>query len=70
MQQQLDEYLTTPETAKRLGVSKSFLDKSRLTGGGPPYLKFAKTVRYHWPTVKAWAGKQTHTSTSEYCEGA
>jgi hypothetical protein len=64
------EFFDVKETAKRLGVSASHLNKLRVTGGGPPYAKFAKAVRYHWPTVKGWAEKQSHTSTSEYCEVA
>jgi predicted DNA-binding transcriptional regulator AlpA len=63
---QHDEYLDVTQTAKRLGVSASFLNKARVTGDGPPYAKFAKAVRYDWAAVKEWAVKQTRHSTSEY----
>ena len=59
------EYLDTNETARRLNVSPSFLNKARLTGDGPPFCKFAKTVRYYWPTVVAWAASRSRSSTSE-----
>jgi hypothetical protein len=58
------EYISVTETAKRLGVSASFLNKACVTGDRPPYAKFAKAVRYHWPDVKEWAIKQTRRSTS------
>jgi hypothetical protein len=67
---QQDEYLDSVETAKRLGVSTSFLNKARVTGDGPPYAKFGSRVRYHWPTAKAWADRRTHNSTSEYSQVA
>jgi hypothetical protein len=59
------EYLDTKETARRLNVSPSFLNKARLTGDGPPFCKFAKTVRYYWPTVVAWAASCSRSSTSD-----
>jgi hypothetical protein len=67
---QHDEYLDVTETARRLSVSASFLNKARVTGDGPPYAKFAKAVRYHWPAVKEWAVRQTRRSTSEHFEVA
>jgi hypothetical protein len=46
-------------------VSASFLNKARLTGDGPRYLKIGKTVRYEWSTVLKWLEEQTRRSTSE-----
>lgn len=70
MSQQPPEFLDVDETAGRLGVSASFLNKARMTGGGPPYVKFAKTVRYHWPAVLEWADSRVRHSTSENREVA
>jgi hypothetical protein len=58
-------YNATEATALQLGVSSSYLNKARLSGGGPPYVKFGHAVRYHWPTVRAWAEGQTRRSTSD-----
>jgi len=60
-----DEFLDVETTAKRLNVSISFLNKARGSGDGPPFCKFAKTVRYHWPSVKEWASSRVRQSTSE-----
>ena len=60
------EYLDTQQTAKRAGVSPSFLNKARMTGGGPKYRKIGKTVRYFWPEVQAWLDGKAVNSTSQY----
>jgi predicted DNA-binding transcriptional regulator AlpA len=63
--QMFPEFLDVAETANRLGVSASFLNKARLAGDGPRYLKIGKTVRYEWSTVLKWLEEQTRRSTSE-----
>jgi predicted DNA-binding transcriptional regulator AlpA len=61
-----NEFLDVAETAKRLGVSSSFMNKARLTGEGPPYLKIGRrAVRYDWARVLAWASEQSRRSTSD-----
>jgi predicted DNA-binding transcriptional regulator AlpA len=64
------EFVDVCEVAKRLGVSASFLNKARLTGDGPPYLKIGKTVRYDWHRVIEWAEAHSRRSTSETREVA
>jgi predicted DNA-binding transcriptional regulator AlpA len=46
------------------GISKSWLDKSRLNGRGPRYVKIGRRVMYDLIDLQAWlAGqKQDHTS--------
>lgn len=46
------------------GISKSWLDKSRLNGRGPRYVKIGRRVMYDLIDLRAWlAGrKQNHTS--------
>jgi predicted DNA-binding transcriptional regulator AlpA len=46
--------LTPKETAARLKVSTSWLAKARMTGDGPPYIKFGKSVRYTEAALQAW----------------
>ncbi len=60
-----DSEFLVNEVAKRLCVSASFLNKARLTGGGPPYAKFSRVVRYNWPAVKEWLATRTRLSTSD-----
>jgi predicted DNA-binding transcriptional regulator AlpA len=64
------EFIDATEVAKRLGVSASFLNKARLTGSGPPYVKFGAAVRYNWAGVLEWTSKKTQRSTSESREVA
>jgi predicted DNA-binding transcriptional regulator AlpA len=46
------------------GISKSWLDKSRLNGRGPRYVKIGRRVMYDLIDLRAWlAGrKQNHNS--------
>lgn len=65
---QSDNYqrrVRTPEAAIYLGLSKSTLEKLRLTGGGPRYAKLGKIVTYALDDLVAWADERTRTSTSE-----
>lgn len=62
----LSEYCDTDGAAALLGISVSSLTKRRMKGDGPPFLKFSKLVRYHVPTLHAWAAARQHRSTSEY----
>lgn len=47
----------TPEAARRLSVSRSFLEKKRFFGDadGPPYIKIGRAVRYRLVDLEAWA---------------
>ena len=49
------EYLTTREVAAITGLSRRTLDGYRDKGGGPPYYKFARSVRYTRTDVDNWA---------------
>jgi hypothetical protein len=59
------EFVDVAEVAKRLDISVSFLNKARVFGGGPPYIKIGRTVRYDWPATLDWAKSKTRASTSE-----
>jgi hypothetical protein len=58
-------FIDTRAAGRFLGVSASFLNKARLTGGGPAYAKFGAHVRYTVPSLLAYAESRTRTSTSE-----
>lgn len=58
--------LRTPEAAAYLGLSKSTLEKRRLTGDGPRYTKLGpKVVSYLLEDLDAWADARMRNSTSE-----
>jgi predicted DNA-binding transcriptional regulator AlpA len=58
-------HLRTPEAARYLGVSPSFLNHARLRGNGPAYRKLsAKVVCYDLADLQAWASSKTKRSTS------
>jgi predicted DNA-binding transcriptional regulator AlpA len=62
-----ERLLTTPEAAADLRVSKSYLDKRRVYGGGPKFLRFGKRkVLYRKRDLDAWAAQHSFNSTSEY----
>ncbi len=60
-----DGHLTTAEAAQRLGVSTSYLNKLRLTGGGPVFMKMGTKVVYSPSDLSAWAASRRRTSTSQ-----
>lgn len=62
-----DESLLTPqEAAADLRVSKSYLDKQRVYGGGPQFLRFGRKVLYRKSDLDFWAAQHRFKSTSEY----
>ena len=57
--------LRTTQAAEYLNLSKSTLEKLRLTGGGPRYAKLGKIVIYGLSDLDAWTEARMRTSTSE-----
>jgi hypothetical protein len=43
------------EAAQYLRVSKSFLDKARIYGGGPLHMRFGRAVVYSTEDLDDWA---------------
>jgi excisionase family DNA binding protein len=52
------------EAAKYLGISRSWLDKKRLDGNGPPYLKLGRRVIYERSDLDAWATSKRRFQTT------
>jgi predicted DNA-binding transcriptional regulator AlpA len=66
-------FLQTPGAAARLGFAASTLEKMRLKGNGPPYLRLSpRRIVYDAEKLDAWARSREFNSTSEYprCQGA
>ena len=53
------------QTAHHMGVSVSWLDKSRLSGLGPAYIKIGGAVRYTFADVEKFLAAHRRSSTSE-----
>ena len=60
-----DAYVDSVTLAKMLGTSRAFLDKRRIRGGGPPYVRFDVGVRYQIRAVKAWLAVFTARSSQQ-----
>jgi hypothetical protein len=57
--------LTPRETAKHLRCSERKLERHRLVGDGPPFVKIGAAIRYPLSELEKWLAKHTHHSTSE-----
>lgn len=51
--------------AAYVGASKSFMDKARLNGNGPVFLKLGKKVLYDLGDLDAWLACRRRRSTSD-----
>ena len=59
-----DEYVDTVQLASVLKMSRSYFEKLRWRGGGPPYLKFSSRVLYRFGDVRAWLPAHVRCQTS------
>jgi predicted DNA-binding transcriptional regulator AlpA len=62
----LSPYRDTRGVSAHTGLSASLFEKLRVIGGGPPFIKVGKAVRYKLADVDTWLAEQTRRSTSEY----
>ena len=53
------------EAAKYLGMSLSWMQRSRWDGSGPPFVKLNHAVRYRQSDLEAWIEARLQRSTSE-----
>lgn len=61
----IEHLLTTDEAAKRLSVTSSYLEKMRVLGGGPEFVKLGRSVRYQSAALTAWVQSGVRRSTSD-----
>ena len=57
--------LNTEQTAQRLGLSPRTLERYRVTGEGPEYLKMGHAVRYTVSALERWLKGCKRRSTSD-----
>ena len=61
--------LTEKEAALIVGMSVPWMQRKRWEGGGPPYVKYDRAVRYRLEDLQAWvdahAGRQNTSQTGD-----
>jgi len=60
-----DALMTEAQTAEFLQVSIRTLQANRVRGGGPPYVKLGRSVRYRRRDVIAWLDQRLRVHTSQ-----
>jgi hypothetical protein len=58
-------WLTEVEAAAHLNMSRKWLQKARLTGGGPRFAKFGAAVRYSMADLEEFERLSLRHSTSD-----
>lgn len=61
--------LRTADAAKHLGLSASTLNKWRVDGRGPRFVKLGRSVCYRLTDLDSWLAEHVRSSTSEYDTG-
>lgn len=61
--------LSTPQAAEYLGLKPNYLEKLRISGGGPAFVKItggpAGMIRYTREDLDAWVAASRRRSTSD-----
>lgn len=60
-----DEWLSTDQLACLTKTSRSYWDKARVRGDGPPYIMVGNRPRYNHGGTEKWLIARTIRSTSE-----
>jgi hypothetical protein len=60
-----EELLSARDAARHLGISVSFLAKSRMNGTGPRYVKLGRAVRYRRSDLNFFVRAHSKSSTAE-----
>jgi predicted DNA-binding transcriptional regulator AlpA len=59
------EMFRTHEAAQYIGMRKSTLEAWRVRGGGPPYIKLSKAVRYRKADLDQFIVSRVRENTSQ-----
>ena len=63
----MDRLLTEKEASRITGLSVAWFQRKRWAGGGPPYVKLGRAVRYRESELWSWIESHSgHSSTSSY----
>ena len=63
---EMETLLTTEQAAWLLRISRKTLERMRVEGRGPRFVKLGRCVRYRQRDLLAWITTNTHQSTSEF----
>lgn len=63
-EQTLSKHLTTAELSEMIGVPALTIEGWRRRGGGPPFTKVKRGVRYDLAQVKSWLRANTRSVTA------
>lgn len=55
----------TPEASKIAKLSESSLEKRRISGDGPPFIKIGRRVLYYPSDIHRWLASKKRVSTSD-----
>ena len=58
---------TTHAAARHIDKSASWLNKSRMSGTGPVYLKIGAAVRYREEDLDIWLAEKRRTGIYDHC---
>ena len=61
----MGEYLNVADAAELTGLATSTLNKLRLTGDGPEFIKLGRRVVYARDSIEGWMRSKRRTSTSD-----
>ena len=62
-----EKLITEKDAAVLFGLSVSWFQRKRWAGGGPPYIKFDRAVRYRETELDAWINARSgHELSSEH----
>jgi excisionase family DNA binding protein len=62
--------LNTKAAAQYLSLSEAYLEKLRVIGGGPEFVKFGKAVRYERSALDRWIADRRRRTTSDIALGS
>jgi hypothetical protein len=57
--------LTTDQAAERCNLSPRTLEKYRVEGGGPVFIRLKGSIRYQLEDLDAWVAANRHRTTSD-----
>jgi excisionase family DNA binding protein len=64
----VERLLTQKEVARQLGISGRTLERHRVTGTGPRWLRLGRLVRYRISDLEEWVESSVRRSTSDNAE--
>ncbi len=58
------------QAAEYCGLSKSFLDKARIYGGGPAFMRLGRSIIYNTEDLDRWLSSQKYIPANDNASSA